>query len=213
MAIAAESPSADLPPEEEVSGAALQSTAQNIPDFVARLRLTRPHGEWQIAGVGRHLQYRDSVGEQRGFPGFGMEVSGRVRFGTLESEEIVLQAVLGRGVARYVSGLSGRGFDASLNPVTGELESIPVQGSYVSYGHRWSPILWSYLVVGLNHLNTPSYASGDAYRSSQYFAANAFVDPHEGLSLGWEAVVGRRFNVDGSSGTAFRLQAIARFDF
>ena len=213
VAIAAESPSADLPAAEQVSGGTVQSTAQDIPDFVARLRLTRPRGEWQIAGVGRHLQYRDSAGGQRGFPGVGLELSGRVRFGTLESEEVVLQAVYGSGIARYVSGLSGRGFDASVNPVTGELEPIPVQGGYVSYGHRWSPIVWSYLVAGLNRLDAPSYASGDAYRSSQYFAVNTFLDPHEGVSVGAEAVLGRRFNVDGTYGTAFRLQWIARFDF
>jgi len=202
-----ESPSVDVTTTSDNAA----STFQSFPDVIGQVRYLRPGLRAQGAAVLRVLSATsDSTSPQRA-PGFG--VMGSVQWELRPRQTLGAQVVVGRGISRYVKGLSGRGLDLLVDPDDSSFVAPPVRGAYVSYslvprtGVTLSAILGGLWAPALD------FYPPTAYRRGGSLAVNGFFPLFEGMQLGAEAIYGWRTNQDGQSGNAFRLQARATYDF
>jgi hypothetical protein len=119
---------------------------------------------------------------------------------------------MGTGVAKYIEGARGLNFDAIYNG-TNELEALQMYGANVSYQHFWADHLHSSLTAGWLGVEDNSNIDPTDYQSGYYASANLFWDAVKNLTFGWEALAGERVNMDGGSGSAFRIQMNATYKF
>ena len=123
------------------------------------------------------------------------------------------EIVAGKGISRYISGVSERGLDVVYNPETGTYQTRPLAGGSASFVHFWSGAFFSYLTVGLTYVKNAEFETGDAFSNSQYLAGNLFWEPLPGRRVGLEYNWGRRENKNGEDGNANRVSFSIVYDF
>lgn len=186
-------------------------TYQSFPDVIAQVRYVRPGLRVQGAAVLRMLSASvDSNARERVV---GSGVMGSVIWDVTPGQSLAAQAVLGRGISRYVTGVSGRGLDLLLDPVDNAFVAPRVRGAYVSYSLKPRPGMTVNAILGGLWAPAEDFFPPDAYHRGWTLAVNTFFPLFPGTLLGFEGVYGRRQNLDGQSGNAFRLQARATYDF
>lgn len=201
-----EAPSADIQAPDSVEVA-----YQSIPDLVSSITHEANGGHLKFSGVFRNINVKNSAGERESLFGFGFLLSGSKIF----SERITLlsQFVFGEGIARYITGLTGRNLDVLYNPMTGQFETLGVYGGYVSLGVVWSEDLSSYFTPGFTAAQNKSYQPEYDFKFSGYFSANVFWDITDGVRLGSEYSYGSRVNIDDEYGIANRYSFIVYYNF
>ena len=207
LAVASESPSADISRPQEQEGA---EAYQNIPDVVAHARIVTARSRLQVAGVFRVLSVQDVAQKRQSFVGFGVNAIGQHAL----DERFVLgaQAIIGRGISRYITGFAGRGFDLVYDSTTAGYYTLDEAGGYLSLARTWSPGHVSNLILGTLWILDDGLPP-DFYRVGGYFAANHYMPVAPGARVGAELVFGTRRNASGESGNAARLSAIFLYDF
>jgi hypothetical protein len=212
----------------DIATSNLGTNVQNVPDFATHLRYEADLGHLQLAGLYRTIGYRPTGGDVERLAATG--ISGNAVFhpwamvlGTnpvrdecpsgLTLSRILLQATTGRGVGRYLNDLAGQGFDAQVNPFTGEFELVDASGWNASYEHwyndRWlSNFTYANIFVD-NNIGQP----GGTYDSAEYCAASLWWLPVARMSVGIEYMVGERENFNGQAAEARRLHGLVQYNF
>ena len=196
------------PLEKITLGGNLTALPERFPDIVGAYRHTGAGGFIKLAALFRELRYQSD--QPRSVPGYGITIMGMIKVG--EKDRLKLQGVTGTGVAQYIQGANGLGYDAIYNG-TNEMEALKLHGSNFSFQHFWKDHLHSSLTGGVLIAEDNENLDSDDYKSGYYGSANLFWDPIKNLTFGWEAMVGERQNIDGSKGTAVRLQMNATYKF
>ncbi|TWU29736.1 DcaP family trimeric outer membrane transporter [Bythopirellula polymerisocia] len=206
----------------------LGTNVQEVPDLATHLRFEADRGHIQVAGLMRTIGYRPTGGDVTQQTGAG--ISGNVVFhpwailsgcdpvhevnpSGLTRSRILLQGTWGSGISRYINDLAGQGFDAQVNPITGEFELVDATGWNASYEH-WFNEHWlmnfTYANVNVdNNANQPA----TTYDAAEYVAASLWWIPVPRLSFGVEYITGERENLDGESARAQRLHGLAQYNF
>ncbi len=207
-ALAVESPSPSLAVPAGESGAA----QSELPDFVTSLRFTGRRGHAQLGGILRQLRF---VGEgdspDASTTGWGAHLSFNVKpFG---KDELMGQLAYGEGIARYVESLSGQSADAAWT-AAGDLEALPVTAVVIGFTHHWTGSVRSGISYSLADLDDAEGLSASAIRRTEDFRVNLVYTPYRLFDVAGEVLWGRRENMDGSSGEAWRgqLALIYRFN-
>ena len=181
-------------------------TYQRLPNLAASLRMEQSWGHLELAGLLLELRYRQDSTNQSAL-GYGLALSGLVNVGA--RDQLYLQALAGRGVSRYVTGIGGAGIDAIVYNAV--LDAVPVAGGFLAYEHYWTPSLYSTGVLGgivvRNDFN-PTY---EDYFRGAYGSVNLFLTPAPRLNLGTEVVYGWRKDRFGQDGDALRVYLITQY--
>lgn len=192
-------------------------------------------GDWnyRISGILRDLEGEYSVKEdpdqdpvvfQGGATGWGITTSGQKSFaGWGDGDFIQWQLTYGEGIGRYLSDLSTvGGGDAVFGP-DGKLYALPVLAGFLSYRHHWGRKPWfmekwpgimrSNFILSWIDVDTYPFQDDTDYDQTWRASANLLYFPTQNLRMGGELLWGKRFNKDGSSGTATQVQFSARYNF
>ncbi len=196
------------PLEKITLGGNITALPERFPDIVGAYRHTGAGGFIKLAALFRELRYQSD--QPRSVPGYGITIMGMIKVG--EKDRLKLQGVTGTGVAQYIQGANGLGYDAIYNG-TNEMEALKLHGSNFSFQHFWKDHIHSSFTGGVLIAEDNENLSSDDYKSGYYGSANLFWDPIKNLTFGWEAMVGERKNIDGVKGTAVRLQMNATYKF
>lgn len=200
-------------PIEQITVSGNASTIDpNIPDFASSYKVTFHEATdfIKVAGLLRQLRFStDNVG--RGVLGWGAMITGKT---TLFSKDCIkFQLITGKGIASYIRGVRGLGYDGIFNELTNNLQTLDISGGFFSFQHFWSKRWNSSFVVGTTQIEQNELLSPDALQAADYASVNLFHEPMPTLALGLELLLGRRINVNGAKASAERLQFSATFNF
>jgi len=180
-----------------------------MPNLVFAARHEGPSGHVQAGALVRQLAYRDDAGSDEAMAG-GLTVSGA--WGADAGNYVTWGMVGGRGIAAYVGDLGGIGLDAVVDD-DGSLEVLDEWGGWIGYGHPWGEHWRSTVTWGRLYLDRNDVLAADAFRRSDYAAANLIYAPIPSWSWGVELVYGKLQLQDGTDGDAFRVQTSLKYDF
>ncbi|MFO1395421.1 MAG: DcaP family trimeric outer membrane transporter, partial [Steroidobacteraceae bacterium] len=203
IGLGAEAPSAEVT-------APVGGGRSTFPDITLRGRYEADKGHLQLSGVWRRLGWRSGEGPSDTTYGYGINLAGSVK--TVGDDYIVAGGVWGKGIARYVSDITGLGLDAEVDP-DGNLVALEEYGGYAGYTHYWTPKLRSTAVVNYLGMNNKSWQAATAFSNSQYYSANLIWNPAGSLNVGLEVLYGRYKTNDGLSANDTRIQASVQYDF
>jgi len=118
---------------------------------------------------------------------------------------------IGEGNAESVGALAGQNGNATLTATS--LEPMLSGHGMVGISNRWIELMSTNVAVAWDILVPSPERSPDALAWAWSVHANVIVHVSEPLRLGAEAMLGESANVDGRSGRATRLQAMAMYSF
>ena len=196
-------------PQSEITAPAGggKSTA---PDITLRARYEIDKGHLQVGGVWRRLGWNSGTGTDAYTTGYGLNVAGSLK--TFGDDYLVAGGVWGRGIARYVSDITGLGLDAIVD-ANGNLQALEEYGGYAGYTHYWTPKLRTTAVIGYLGMGNKSYQAPTSFTNSQYYSANLIWNPWGSVSVGAEVLYGRYATFDGLSANDTRIQMSVQYDF
>jgi len=203
LSISAEAPSAEIT-------APIGAGRSTFPDVSLRGRYEADAGHVQLSGVYRRLGWRSGLGQSDTTNGYGVNLAGSLK--TVGEDYLVAGGVWGKGIARYVSDITGLGLDAIVAP-DGQLEALEAYGGYAGYTHYWTPKIRSTGVVNYLGMSNKPFQSGTSFTNSQYYSANVIWNPAGSLNVGLEVLYGRYRTFDGLSANDTRFQASIQYDF
>lgn len=196
------------PIEKITLGGSVTALPERFPDVIGSYRVNGNLGFIKGAALFREVRYQSD--KARSVFGYGLTVLSALKIG--ETDKLKFQAVTGNGIARYIQGAFNLNYDAIYNG-SPEMEALQMTGANLSYQHFWSKHLHTSLTGGwLGVADNPNLRPTD-YKSSYYGSTNILWDAVQNLTFGWEALAGQRTNIDGSQGSAFRLQMNATYKF
>ncbi|MGE5088023.1 MAG: DcaP family trimeric outer membrane transporter [Candidatus Levyibacteriota bacterium] len=203
FSLAAEAPSAEIT-------APIGTGKSTFPDITLRGRYEAEGGHFQAAGIWRRLGWRSGVGPSDSTNGYGLNLAGSLK--TVGDDYLVAGGVWGKGIARYVSDITGSGLDAAVDS-SGNLQALETYGGYGGYTHYWTPKLRSTGVIGYLGMNNKSFQSPTSFKDSQYYSANLIWNPAGSLNVGAEVLFGNYKTFDGNSANDTRIQLSVQYDF
>jgi outer membrane DcaP-like protein len=190
------------------------------PDGAIRLRREFQRGHLQVAGlfrsVGAFVSQAPAAKTDSVF-GWGVNVS--AGFKTVGKDNVIIAAVSGRGISRYIQDTSGLGIDAEVTSAVTKphLRATPDVGVEAAYQHYWTKTLRSsavYSYAAVQNAALSSFVPGTTFNHSNYSAANLIWNPFgSSLNLGAEFLYGWKQLQNGSKGNAPRIQFSAKYDF
>ncbi|WP_295198643.1 DcaP family trimeric outer membrane transporter [uncultured Brevundimonas sp.] len=191
-------------------GARIVADDSTLPDFTARYAVSKPWGDFQIAGLLRQLKYQSpATNIDSTATGWGLSASTKIKVGA--KDDLRLMVTGGEGIGRYV-GLNFSN-DAVLNG-SGDLDAIGVVAGFAAYRHVWAPgwrssLIWSAQKVD----NDLAFTGLAANRSAQSFHANLIWSPVTAFDVGAELMFADREIETGASGDMTRLILFAKYGF
>ncbi len=131
----------------------------------------------------------------------------------LTRSRFLMQTTWGSGIARYINDFAGQGLDGQVDPVTGDFDTLDVNGWHVSYEHwfsdRWLSNVTYSQVNALSIDNQP----GTTYDTGKYLATSLWWIPVTRMSFGVEYIWGSRENISGQRAEANRLHGLFQYNF
>ena len=194
-------------PSAEVTAPA-GNAKSTLPDLTVRGRYEVEGGHLQVSGVLRRLGWQEA-GVNEHTTGYGMNVAGTVT--TFGEDYLAAGGVWGKGIARYVSDISGSGLDAVVD-ANGNMKALEEYGGYAAYTHKWNPKLRSTGVAGYLGMNNESFQEATSFSNSQYYSFNVIWNPWGSLNLGAEVLYGHNKTMDGNSANDTRFQMSVQYD-
>jgi len=189
------------------------------PDGTVRLRTEFERGHFQVAGIFRDIAafVTEGTAERTGTV-FGWGVNISAGFKTVGKDNVIIAAVGGHGISRYIQDPSGLGIDAEVTTVpTPHLQATPAAGVDVAYQHYWKKTLRSSLVYSYAAVNNPlvsAFVPATTYNHSDYSAVNLIWNPFgSSLHMGAEVLYGWQQLQNGSKGDDTRIQFSAKYNF
>lgn len=196
------------PIEKITLGGNITALPERFPDIIGSYRVNGEFGFVKAAALFREVRYQSD--QARSVYGYGLTVLSALKVG--KTDKLKFQGVIGNGIARYIQGAINLNFDAIYNG-SPEMESLHMTGANVSFQHFWAKHIHSSFTGGWLGVADNANLKPSDYKSSLYASANIFWDAIPNLTFGWEALAGQRTNIDGSSGSALRLQMNATYKF
>ena len=132
-----------------------------------------------------------------------------------ERDNLQIQLNYGEGYSHYVNDLGSIDeADAVFNPLTGQLDPVPVFAMYIAFQKWWSPTMRSNFNYGyVNVQNKLLNFDPSAYKSTNRFTANYIWSPIARIDLGAELLFGSRTNENGEKGKATQVQLSAKYRY
>ncbi|WP_343485552.1 DcaP family trimeric outer membrane transporter [Allomuricauda sp. d1] len=190
-----------------------QAENLNMPDIIAayKVRWNQDKDFLKFAALVRQLRFSTVDEPTNDETGWGVMLSGKLA--TFKKDNIKFQAVGGQGIARYIEGVRGLGYDGIFDETTNNLETLGIYGGFISYQIFWGTKWNSSLVLGTTRLEDNELLAENDLKDSNYGSLNLFYEPIKSLSFGLEYLHGKRENIDGNSATANRVQMGAMLKF
>ncbi|TCV94544.1 porin-like protein [Luteibacter rhizovicinus] len=180
-----------------------------VPDVVLAGRIERAWGHVQASAVVRRLGYaRDGRGDYT--MAGGVALAGALA--TFGDDLLMFSGAWGKGIARYLSDTSGSGLDAVVG-ADGQLKALKTWGGYGAYTHYWSKNWRSSAVYGMARTAGSNLLASNAFRDSNYAAANLIWSPAPTWTMGVEVLHGRLRQQDGSTANDTRVQGSLQYSF
>ena len=203
--IALENPDATI---TTAAGARIEADSNNLPDIVARYNWKGEFGNVSFAALGRELRY-ETAGVDETTAAFGASASGQIKVGA--KDDVRFNVVGGEGVGRYVGLNTING--AALNPVTGELEAIPVYGGYIAWRHPFGDT--ARFNIGYSGLfaDNPDFLASSVTKSVQSAYGAILWDVAKQTTMGVELLFGQREDEAGNSGDLTRFTFSTKMGF
>ena len=206
-AVAVESPSPQFAVPSGLTGVA-QSSAPDVPAYV---RFQGKRGHFQIAGMLRQIRFDGGQGvEDVSATGWGVNTTFVLK--TIGHDELQGMFVTGDGVARYIVALGGQNVDAVLTS-DGELTTLRSRAFTIGYTRHWSKQLRSGIAYSSSDVESDPAESGSTIDGTDDFRVNLIYTPYSLVDIGAELLWGRRENVNGARGEAWRAQFAVIFHF
>ena len=175
-----------------------------------RARCEADRGHLQLSGVWRMPGLQSGEGPGDTASGYGIDLAGSVK--TVGDDYLAAGGIWGKGIACYISDITGVGLDAVVDP-DGREQALEEYGGYAGYTHYWSPKRRSTAVVNYLGMSNQSWQAGSSFSNSQYYSANLIWNPAGSFNVGLELLYGRYRTYDGLSANDTRIQASVQYDF
>lgn len=209
------------PVEEITSKGNVQVRKQTVPDIVAAYKIywNNKKSFLKIGLLGRQLKYQTTDSTQStigasNLYGWGAMTLGKLNLpGGKGEDNIKCELVTGSGIAHYLVGTTGLGFDAAVNTKTQKPNDINLSGGFISYQHYWSAKFNSTAIAGAYRVNDEALLSSNSTYSAFYTTANLFYNPVKPLAFGLEYQYGDRQNINDQHGNASRIQGTMIYNF
>jgi hypothetical protein len=208
FAFAVESPKPDLSISDSTE---LEPAFQSYPDISANLKITRASGHIKVAGIFRSITVRNIDNSSGVLFGYGGLISSIIT--VKKSNNIYYQFIAGKGISRYIAGLTGKGQDVIFDSKSKENVLLTSYGGFISVEHFWNKLLSSVVIAGLLKVVNKDFQPDDAFKSSFYGSMSVFFHITRGSNAGVEYTIGRRINKNGEYGNANRISFIGYLDF
>ena len=208
-----DTPNAD--PECDSSGSTIGETFQaynDLPDLSVRYRNNGDFGHYQIAGMFRKLGYeRLDTGNTDEEYGWGVNTS--TGLNTWGRDMLKLQVVYGEGIGNYMNDGGVDIAPDSADLTTAGASAVGLLGISAYYDHYWSD-KWSTSVGwSMTDLDTEDGQSGSEFETGQIAQINLLHYPANNVLMGTEFIWGEREDVDGNTGSDYRIQFSLKVNF
>ena len=200
VALAIEDTQFIIVPPEGITG----ESRSPSPDFVARLRIEKDWGKFQLAQLYRNAGFQPTGQSVITSPAWGLNFSGAVL--ATKSSKVYYQILFGDGIGSYRSLP-----DAAPESATSE-KLLGLFGWMVGITKEWNDDLSSNFTYAENSLDNAAMQNPDDVHRTTYLAANLLWSPLERVTLGVEYLYGLRENIDRGIGVANRAQVAFIFD-
>ena len=200
LALAAENPQFDIVPPPGITG----DSRTPSPDLVARLRLSKEWGQYQIAYLYRLGGFQPTDGRVITGSAWGLNFTGATLL--TDTSKFYHQIVFGDGIGSY-RGLP----DAAPESATTD-KVLGFSGWMVGYTWDWTERLSSNFTYAENALDNSLLQSPSDERQTTYLAVNSIWNPVDRVKVGIEYLYGVLENVDREKGDAHRIQTAFIFD-
>ena len=184
----------------------------DLPDLSVRYRNNGDFGHYQVAGIFRKLGYeRRDTGQKDDEMGWGINTS--VGLNTWGQDKLKLQVVYGEGIGNYMNdgGVDIAPHSADIN--TANAEAMELLGISAYYDHYWSD-RWSTSVGwSMIDLDTTEGQLATEFEKGQIAQINLLHYPADNVLLGSEFIWGQREDVNGNTGSDYRIQFSLKVNF
>lgn len=182
----------DVPPG--ITGQALSPS----PDLVARIRLSKDWGQFQVAQLVRVGGFQRAGGMSSTTTAWGLNFTGTILL--TDTSKFYSQVIFGEGIGSY------RGLPDAVpeSATTGSL--LGMSGWMVGYTRNWNDRLNSNFTYAENILDNTAFQQPDDVHKTTYLAANLIWEPVERVNVGVEYLYGSRENINRETGVAHRVQ-------
>lgn len=186
----------------------IEADSNTVPDAVARYNFKGDFGNFSLAAIGRQLRFDTATTQSETDFGWGVSAAGRVGVG---AGDLRFSLTGGEGLGRYV-GLNSINA-AAVNPLTGDLESIPSYGGHISL--RYPLTDKSRFNVGVSALfaDNPDFLPETATENTQSVFAAYLFDVAPKVTVGLEGLVGQRELENGTDGSLTRFTFSTKYGF
>jgi hypothetical protein len=195
LALAAENAQFNIDPPTGITG----DPRTPSPDFVARLRLSKDWGQFQVASLYRVGGFQPTGERVITRSAWGLNFTGTVLL--TDNSKFYHQIVFGDGIGSY-HGLP----DAAPESATTD-KILGFTGWMVGFTQNWTDHLNSNFTYAENALDNSLLQAPDDVRGTTYLAANLIWEPVTRVNVGIEYLYGTRENVDREQSHAHRLQS------
>lgn len=171
-------------------------------------------GDWGVVtltGMIDVTRYFNADSIEERVPGYGGAISAIIN--TTKQNHFSIFFIAGKGIANFISDLSGSGYNGVPDLSTNKLVMLRSIGGFFAYTQYWNDKFSSNFIFSYIELEkTPLLAQND-FRYSKYALANLFYAPFDRINFGVEFIWGQLFVQDNQNGNAKRLQFLAQFNF
>ena len=204
-------PPPDCESVESTAGDLLQSHNE-YPDFSVRYRNNGDFGHYQVAGMFRQLGYeRLDTGDDEEEFGWGINTSAGLR--TWGDDVLKLQVVYGEGIGNYMNDGGVDIAPDSADLERADAEVVELLGISAYYDHYWSK-RWSTSVGwSMTDLDATDGQRPNEFKTGQIAQVNLLHYPMDNVMLGTEFIWGEREDVDGNTGSDYRVQFSLKVNF
>jgi hypothetical protein len=204
-----QAPSSDIDPG---TGFHSGATANNqAPDGGVNVRWENAKiGHVQLATILRDIGARDHAHlDEQNVLGWGFNLS--AVFNVLERDSAQAQLTYGEGIFHFANDNFFNN-DAAYDQ-SGQLKALPYFGFLAGYTHHWNENFRSTASFGFVNVDNEASQGPDAYHRTYYGSLNLVWQLRKRLSIGWEALYGRKEGQSGSAGDVFRSQVGLVYSF
>jgi hypothetical protein len=179
------------------------------PDLIGFYRFEESHGHMQFAFLSRSVGGvvpNSTVPDLRNHvAGYGGSLSGVWQLGS-SKDNIVFQAIIGKGISNYYNDNFGLGSDVGFN-AAGRMVATPTGSIQGGYQHYWSKIVRSTFSYGYTQINNTAADPATNYHVSHYATGNIMVQPSTSFLFGAEYIYGSLQRKNDFKWVAPRIQA------
>ena len=184
----------------------------DLPDFSVRYRNNGDFGHYQVAGMLRKLGYeRLDTGQKDDELGWGINTSAGLN--TWGRDVLKLQVVYGEGIGNYMNDGGVDIAPDSADATRAGAEAVELLGISAYYDHYWSDAWSTSVGWSMTDLDTTEGQSGGEFEKGQIAQINLLHYPASNVLMGTEFIWGEREDVDGSTGSDYRIQFSLKVNF